>query len=156
MDAAYLFTLCGPHPVCLWLHTDKDPPDDLWKRAMTETEAALRRASNLGGEVKALVVTDGGAPTLRQRRRLTEIFDYRPYKLSIVTTVLSNPVKRGIATAMRWFNPALSMYQPQEMPSALAHLGLTEHWPQLKLLYMELQEKLPRVQALELATRAMT
>lgn len=156
MDAAYVFTLCGPHPVCVWLHTDRDPPDDLWRRAMAETEAALRRASSLGGEVMALVVSDGGAPTLRQRRRLTEIFDYRPYKLSIVTTVLSNPVKRGIATAMRWFNPSLAMYQPYEMPAALAHLGLSEHWPKLKLSYQQLQDQLPRVQALELAFRAMT
>jgi hypothetical protein len=155
MDAAYLFTLCGPHPVCVWLHTDKDPPDDLWQRAMVETEAALRRATTLGGEVKVLVVTDGGAPSLRQRRRLTEIYDYRPYQISIVTTALSSPVKRGIAAAMRWFNPALRMYQPESMPAALEHLRLTEHWPELEPALAELQENLPRVQALELAVRAM-
>lgn len=155
MDAAYVYTRCGPHPVCLWLHTDEDPPDDVWARAMAETESALRRASGLGGEVKTLVVTDGGAPTLRQRSRLTQIFDYRPYQLSIVTTVLSNPVKRGIATAMRWFNPSLSMYRPQEMRAALTHLGLNQHWPELEVLYRQLQNGLPRVQALELAIRAM-
>jgi hypothetical protein len=155
MDAAYLFTLCGPHPVCLWLHTDKDPPDDLWRRAMGETEEALQRAASLGGEVKALVVSDGGAPTLRQRSRLTQIYDYRPYKLSVVTTVMSNPVKRGIAMAMRWFNPSLSMYQPQEMTAALAHLGLTEHWPQIKALYQQLQDQLPLVRALDIAIHAV-
>jgi len=155
MDAAYVLTLFGVHPVTLWLHTAQDPPDEVWNRAMVETELALRRAASLGGELKCLVVSDGGAPTLRQRTRLTQTFDYRPYKLSIVTTVMSNPVKRGVATAMRWFNPALSMYQPHEMHEAVAGLDLLEHWEEIKVLLETLQEKLPRVRALELALRAM-
>jgi len=155
MDTAFVFTQCGPHPVCLWLHTSRDPSDEVWKRAMAEHETARRRASSLGGEVKALVVSDGGAPTLRQRSLLTQVFDYRPFKVSIVTTAMTNPVKRGIATAMRWFNPALSMFPPDEMPAALAHLGLGEYWPQLETQFRQMQGELPQIRALELAVRAM-
>lgn len=155
MDVAYVFTLCGPHPVTLWLHTAQDPPDDAWNRAMDETEVALRHAQNLGGECKSLVVSDGGSPTLRQRTRLSQTFNYRPHQLSVVTTAVSNPVKRGVATAMRWFNPSLRVYQPHEMREALIQLELIEHWPDIKSLFEQLQEKLPRVRALELAFRSM-
>jgi len=122
MDASMLVVKTREYDVCVWLHTAKDPPTDEWKAAMGVIEEAKRKRGDSG--IRSLVVTDGGAPNATQRGELSDLFDRKPFKLAVVTISLTNPIKRGIATAISWINPAFRAVPPSQLESAMSHLDL--------------------------------
>src|SRR5688572_13112680 len=92
------------------LHTAATPPLVDWERY----EALVRREKLQDGKnfqrLRTLVVSDGGAPNTKQRHTLqNEVWEGRPVKLALLTNSLKSPIKRGIATALTWMNPAFKI-----------------------------------------------
>ena len=152
MELAITGLRVGRLLVFLWLHTKNDPSDEEWDRAFDLMTVTRRREALPSADVRALVVSDGGAPGGVQRARIGR--DY-PFKSSVITTVLSNPVKRGVATALSWVNPRYFFGAPKDAPRALEHLDLADQWDTLWPVFVELQKQLPRNEALELTTEAL-
>jgi len=138
--------------VFVWLHTENDPPEHEWDAAFEAIKVKLKKEAAPLSEVRSLVISDGGAPGGVQRARIGREF---PAKSSVVTTVLSNPVKRGIATALSWVNPRFFFGGPKEATRALAHLDLADQWDVLEPAFRELQKKLPPNHTLELVAKVM-
>ena len=138
--------------VFVWLHTENDPTDHEWDAAFEAIKVKLKKEATSLSEVRSLVISDGGAPGGVQRARIGREF---PAKSSVITTVLSNPVKRGIATALSWVNPRFFFGSPNEATRALAHLDLDDQWDVLEPAFRELQKKLPPNHALELVAKVM-
>lgn len=143
-----------PHPellVILWLHSSVNPGDEEWDRACSQI-AAWRRAH--GGDVTRLrqfIVSDGGAPNARQRSRSShEVQAGQPTKIAVVTTVLTNPLKRGVATALTWVNPSIRFYEPSRVAEALQYLDLAEHATAVKAGLEKLEPGLGTVNTLRM------
>jgi hypothetical protein len=129
----------------LWLHTAKDPPQPEWHDAITRIAARNQEMSKW----RSLVISDGGAPNSQQRAELAELHGNAPMKLAVITTSLANPVKRGIASAIMWFNPGMRAVGPEQTLKALAHLDLLDAFAELSPHYTRMQQRLPPVATLE-------
>lgn len=141
--------------VSIWLHTDVDPPARDWEPAI-ETIRAYRAAHRVPVErLRSFVVSDGGAPNAKQRAQLAkEIYENERSKASVITTVLSNPIKRGVATAIQWLNPDFRFFEPREVGKALAWVDLDRELDAIHTELVELQKRLPPVKALASLARA--
>ena len=139
LEGAHKRTRIGDFTVSLWLHTAQDPPKDEFAAAIEEI--AARRFTPK--QLRNLVVTDGGAPDTAQRKLLIEhAWHNQPMKLAVVTTVLDNPIKRGVATALSWLNPNIHFFRPELFPSALAHVDLAPYGREVWDAFAELQAQM--------------
>jgi hypothetical protein len=150
---------CIAHPhllVVLWLHSSVDPPDSQWDPAV-ERLIEVRRASKATlRDTRQLVISDGGAPNVGQRQRFFRDFSSGlPSKVAVLTTALSDPVKRGVATALSWLNPAVRFYEPPQFEEALAYLDLTSSRAAIWGAYGELQQELKTVRSLQFMRRCL-
>jgi hypothetical protein len=133
--------------VVLALHTADDPSDTEWQSYIELLEGAKRTSRGSTASVRSLAVTDGGAPNAKQRD-LTSKVAGGPLKTTAISNTLSNPIKRGITTAISWVNPAFIAVQPYEWEKGFKHLDLEG---QLKPIVSELerlQRQLPPVTSL--------
>jgi hypothetical protein len=141
----------GKLMVILWLHTKIDPPDAEWDRTFSAL-CELRDAQHVTADlIRQLIITDGGAPNAVQRKQGAEFYFGRPSKMCVVTTVLSNPIKRGVATALSWLNPAIRFYEPAQTADAISYLELTPLTQTLEAEFHKLQKQLPPIRALAAA-----
>jgi hypothetical protein len=145
LELAHKLVLLDTVLVSLWLHTEEAPPEEQWESAVSEIGAARQKLGLSATQLRLLVLTDGAAPSRAQSAGLQKrLFDQKKVLSSVVTPVLSNPLKRGVATALSWMNPAMAFFSPDEFGAAVAHLGLG---PQRRALWSELMllaTKLPR------------
>jgi hypothetical protein len=69
-----------------------------------------------------MVLTDGGAPTNRQREQLRTLLG----SATRWTAVVSDKAKiRGVVTAIRWFHPKVCAFTPWEFPQAFKFIGMS-------------------------------
>jgi hypothetical protein len=146
-------TLLGDKAVVIWLHTAADPLPEEWALGVEKT-CVLKSQGSIE-RIRGFVVSDGGAPNVAQRRQLGEIFGGRPNKVSLVTNSLANPVKRCVATAVSWINPAFKAVPPSRWRDALRHLDLEGEIASLLAILRDLQKELPRVTSLVELERAV-
>lgn len=142
------------HPellIVLWLHSSVNPSDEEWDRACSQV-AGWRRAQGVDvGRLRQLVVSDGAAPSARQRSRSSqEVQGGQPTKVAVVTTVLANPIKRGVATALSWLNPSIRFYEPSAMAMALQYLDIADHASSVKNGFEKLEPELGTLKALRM------
>ena len=110
--------------VIVWLHTQSEPPADAWARGCAVSVDAVRTGRGLP-YARIFVVSDGGAPNVTQRKELFhDIFGGKPIKTSVITTTGTNPIKKGIATAISWFNPQIRLFDPTDLEGALGHVDI--------------------------------
>jgi hypothetical protein len=142
------------YAVALWLHTEVDPPKDEWNAAV---DALIADSKNVKtAEMRHLVISDGAAPSASQRARMhKELAHEQPLRLAVITTVLSNPIKRGIATALHWANPEIRFFLPRDAKQALAHVDLAGETEAIWPRYLELQRALPPVKILNAVAAAL-
>jgi hypothetical protein len=139
-----------PMAVALWLHTKADPPQAEWEAALAEVERFAQVQALPPERMRVLVVTDGGGPNARQRAQLAANAAMSKAKTAVVTTALSNPIKRGMATAVHWLNPETDFFQPAQLSDALAHVDLAAERNRLWTELLDLQKGLPPVETLRL------
>ena len=142
VEIAYDILRLGPFAASLWLHTDKDVPQPEWDAALARLITFLREQRLSVADLRTLVLSDGGAPNAIQRARVrNEILKGHSSKSSVITMALSNPLRRGLATALQWMNPDTRFFLPRELSQALAHIdlapwsgALAEHFAELATL----------------------
>jgi hypothetical protein len=141
------------HPnllVVLWLHTAVNPGDEEWDRACSQIVEWRRAHGSDTGRLRQLVISDGGAPNARQRSRSRVLQAGQPTKIAVVTTVLANPIKRGVATALTWVNPSFRFYEPAGIAKALQYLDIANHASAVKAEFEKLELQLGIVKALRM------
>ncbi len=149
---AFSVKTCGRLQVTLWLHTSTDPSAAEWQSALHQI---TKMKSGVSVEnIRALVITDGGAPNAVQRGELNDLLDGTA-KTSAVTNVLSNRLKRGVATAISWINPNFRVFVPDQFGSALQHLDISEHQAALLASLRDLQKAIGRIETLALIEKAL-
>jgi hypothetical protein len=93
------------------------PRDEEWD----ETLRMLTLPAHELSRVKVLVVTDGGGPSLEQRKRLNRTLDGKP----LLAAVVSDSVKvRFIVSTVALFMPQLHCFRMAELEAAFTHVGL--------------------------------
>jgi hypothetical protein len=138
----------GGLDVLLELANDQPMPQQGWDRRSDLVRALVARNNGDASRIRTLVVTDGGAPNARQRNEMDAAVRKQPSKTAVVTNALGNPLVRGIATAVRWVNPAFKAVGPESWEQALEHVDLIEHGPILLVHLTELQTRLPPIKTL--------
>ena len=152
MEGTHRLVPIGDYVVSLWLHNHEDPSKAFFASAIDEIAAQNFSPAKL----RNLVVTDGGAPNTAQRKLLIEgAWRKRPMKLAVVTTVLDNPLKRGVATALSWLNPNIHFFRPETFGEALGHLDLASHARQVWDAYADLQRQMQPIANLKMIGSAM-
>jgi hypothetical protein len=139
----------------LWLHTDRDPDPRDWKESC---EAVRRAIGERGGDlsrVRVFVVSDGGAPNVLQRRQIIDALSGRSIRAAIVTSVLeTNPLKRGIATALSWTLPDMKFFAPRQVANALEHVDIDrDRFSVLWKAFDEMRGELPPTMTLPIVAR---
>jgi hypothetical protein len=92
--------------------------------------------------VRLMTITDGGAPTVRQRAKISEWWGGRRMKVCVVSRAYDNPIKRGITTAVQWINPDLGFFRPPEIRLAVAHVDLAAELGRVWSEYQSLEKQL--------------
>lgn len=142
--------------VALWLHTQVDPLPQEWDAGINLQIEYLAKRAVPREKLRTLVVSDGGAPNTRQRRRMTQdLWKDRPSKISVITTALSNPIKRGIATALSWANPATRFFQPAQVREALRHIDLEPRLADVWVEWKRMQRQIRTIKTLGLIAQAL-
>lgn len=134
------------------LHTQQDPAADEWQVYLDLEARTFQRSGSSTANMRNLVITDGGAPNAKQRGQLAEIYAGQSIKTAVITTVLTNPVKRGIATAFGWINPAFKALPPDDWRAALKHLDVQDDVQTILLEFAKLQARLLPNSTLTLVT----
>jgi hypothetical protein len=72
--------------------------------------------------LKILVVTDGGGPSMAQRKRLEVALDGKPVRVAVVSDSMKT---RFIVSSIALLNRDMSSFRANEMSQAYDHLNLT-------------------------------
>jgi hypothetical protein len=102
------------------------PSDAEWEAYVEDFSAAFQKKSADASRVYALAVSDGVAPTARQRERLAAMVGDRPVRWVLLST---SRFARGVATALSWIKPDFKAYAPADFSRGARFLGIpeTEH-----------------------------
>jgi hypothetical protein len=144
--------------VSLWLHTARDPPPWEWTEICAKLARRVRKDGEDVSRYRVFIVSDGGAPNATQRKELfQDVLAGYPVPTAVVTTVLTtNPVKRGVATAMHLLNPSFRVFEPREVLLAVEHIGIASaRFDLIWRTLMFLQVGMAPVAALELVSREL-
>ena len=137
-----------PHPerlVVLWLHTELDPPEQQWSAALRALVRERRTRGVTPDDLRYIVISDGGSPSAAQRAELfRDVHEGQPVRVAAITLALSNPVIRGIATAISWVNPGLRFFQPARFHDALAYLELSDWRGEIECEHRAMKERFGR------------
>lgn len=101
------------------VHNREFPSDAEWDAYLE----ALRAHSAEREDRRSLVVTEGGAPSSKQRLRMSAVVG-----ASVATTavVSSSSAVRATVAALSLQNPSIRAFEPGDLAGALDHLGLRE------------------------------
>lgn len=109
--------------------------DEEWDRCIAfvgEYARASRRP-------RLLVVTDGGGPTVQQRRSLDGLLDVHR-RTARVAVLTPSTMARSIVTALSWFMPIYRSFAPDDLAGALSFLELpAQSLPDIRRLMGELR-----------------
>jgi hypothetical protein len=117
----------GARAIVLALHGRAFPTDAEWDDYLAVVRTVMAKYGGAVGMMRGLAITDGGAPTSRQRALLVDLIQGERAIASVVTT---SRLALGVGKALSWIHPAIKTFAPRDYPRALKHLGLPEsEWP---------------------------
>ena len=104
--------------LCLLVHGEEPPSNADWSDYLAFLGEKADSASP-----RCLVVTDGVAPTPKQRAGLNDlVVAYgRPVPTAVIT---HSPVARAAVALLGWFNSAIRSFAPNELSAALSYLDI--------------------------------
>ncbi len=100
------------------VHNKDFPSDAEWDAYLD----ALRAHISEYADRRSLVVTEGGAPSSKQRTRMTELVSDHAAPTAVLT---SSPAVMATVGALNLRNAAIRAFPPDGLDAALDHLGLT-------------------------------
>jgi hypothetical protein len=124
------------------LVSELDPPTPEWDQAIERLLRYLQRHETPVERLRLLTITQGGSPTTRQRAELKVAFEGRHPKVSVISTALDSPLKRGIATALQWINPRVGLFAPNQALEALEYLDLLHAQDKVLELFLGLEQQM--------------
>ena len=101
--------------VLVLVHDEDCPGDEEW---FTYVQEIKRQGAFLLPEI---VLTRGGRPNSLQRKLLTDVLGGRAMKVAVLS---DHTMVRGVITAISWFNRDIRAFGAQDLPGAIAYLGL--------------------------------
>ncbi|MEO8180757.1 MAG: hypothetical protein ABI895_18135 [Deltaproteobacteria bacterium] len=140
--------------VALLLHTERDPSAAEWSRGCQAFGALRKQCGDNTASLRTLVISDGGAPNAKQRAEFFQAGLEGLHRTALISLSLSNPVKRGIATALSWVNPRVRAFEPPCWSEAFGYAGLSRHFDAVWSELAKLQQRLPDNQTLRLIATA--
>ncbi len=105
----------------LGVHNANTPTDAEWTEYLNVCAEMLRRQEEDGVPCRQLIVTDGGGPSLDQRRAARRVTHSRGGRVSVVSR---SAFVRFAVKALTLTNPAIRVFSPERMGEALAYLGV--------------------------------
>ena len=90
--------------------------------------------------LKILVITDGGGPSMDQRKRLEVALDGKPVRVAVVSDSMKT---RFIVSSIALLNRDMSSFRAHELPQAYDHLSLT--MDERRIAKTSIQEMNPRI-----------
>jgi hypothetical protein len=88
-------------------------------------DEVLKMLDDLKGQdltrLRILVHTQGGGPSLAQRKILNEALAGCSLRMAVISDA---KMVRGITTALSWFNPDIKLFSTQQLPDALKYLAV--------------------------------
>jgi len=117
------------------VHGPKSPTNLEWTRYLGDLRVLKGKA------LRVIVFSHGGSPDGAQRRQLTAAFDN---ELKEPVALLTESILvRGIVGALRWFNPLLRAFDPNDLTGACSHLDLSvDERDRVRVLRAELEHEL--------------
>lgn len=101
------------------VHGEDPPSDPEWEQWV----AALGKYSAQVPQLRVLVVSRGGGPSMSQRKRLKEVLGSAPLPTAVITT---SQLARTIVTIIRLTSPEIAAFSPENKAQAYRHLGFTD------------------------------
>jgi hypothetical protein len=105
----------------LTAHGPSAPSQPDWDRYLEQCAAIIQRAGNDMTRIRALAITDGGAPNAKQRDAVQKALDNKPVRMVVMT---ESRFARGVVTALGWINPHIKPFSPYDVAAAFAFLGI--------------------------------
>ena len=93
--------------------------DEEWDRCVAFADEYARGTRR----PRLLVVTDGGGPTIKQRRSLEGLLDAHR-RTARVAVLTPSTMARSIVTALSWFVPIYRSFPPDDLAGAMTFLEL--------------------------------
>jgi hypothetical protein len=119
----------------VYVHADLPPTDAEW-----EAGIAVFKDAPDPSRLSAIVYTEGGAPNAAQRARLNAVLGAAKVRIGVLT---SSAAARAAGVAVRWFNPELSIFGPEDVEAALDHIRVpAEQRNDVKRALTELKSEL--------------
>jgi hypothetical protein len=135
----------GSQDLVIWLHTAVDPSDTEWQAQFVELRHFLDSKSGGSTGVRGFAVSDGGGPNAKARHEINKVIFKDGLKLGAVSNVFSNPLKRGVVTAISWLNPQFKALQPREGARILEYLDCQAHTAEVWNCLQSMQQSLPTI-----------
>jgi hypothetical protein len=92
------------------------PSESEWARATAQARQLASR-----GPLKILVISNGGVPSAKQRRELSEVCGPQRFSLAVLT---DSVMARAATTAIRLFMPNTAAFRTTEHERAFQFLGI--------------------------------
>ena len=144
--------------VSIWLAGTQDFSGEGWTHACLAVADSIRSRDDDPARHGVLVVTDGAAPNTKQRREWSQlVLRGNTVRNAVVTTaVRTNPLKRGVATALHWLNRGFRVFEPDEIVDAFRHVNLASDQFDVVLASLaRMQRQMLPVKALRLAAHRL-
>jgi hypothetical protein len=124
--------------VLVLFHSSRAPTNDEWDSIL----AMLERTMRAHGAVQIIVLTEGGPPSATQRAALTRILAGGKSRSAVLT---QSKAARAIVTALRWWNPTIVSFSPDDLASAMAFLRIEpERKGTIERTLVELRDEVAR------------
>ena len=121
--------------IIVYVHADVPPTDAEW-----EAGISFFKESSDPSRLSAIVYTEGGAPNAAQRARLNAVLGSNKVRIGVLT---ASAAARAAGVAVRWFNPELSIFGPEDVDAALDHIRApTDQRSEVKRTLTELKSEL--------------
>jgi hypothetical protein len=132
----------------LFLHGGQPPLDHEWQASIDAYQACEEEHGDIS-RVRILVVTDGGAPSSRQRGKLNDFLKGRILPISVIS---DSALVRGVVTAFSWFNPKIRSFPPRLAWQACEHVNVPQrHYVRVFAEFVEMQKQSGTNSALQAA-----
>lgn len=113
----------GSLTVVVCLNGRQLPTDDEWDRYLECIRGLIAETGGDLGNVRGMAISDGGAPSARQRKLLDEVTGARSMRWTLLSI---SRFARGVGAALAWLQPDFNAYAPSGFARAARFLGVPD------------------------------
>lgn len=116
------------HDLLIAIHTTRPPSEAEWSNYLSLSLRQAHDQTHLRIRCRQLVITDGGAPNIAQRKAATDAFREAlgEHGRMPVAVVSSSPLARFATTAITLVNPQIRVFRPEHLDDAFRYLRVID------------------------------